>query len=938
MPLMQTLKRTARGLWSQFNPINQIPEGGLLEAFDVVIDREGVISKRRGFKRYAGVKALSFMDFKNRLIALEGTTLKYDSDGLGTLLPWTGSFSPPDASTRMHFVEARKNLYFTTSRGIFKNSTLTGIPSKAGMPQALDIELVLTGTGASWFTPNTQVGYAVTWSKTDVNMFLIRGEPSFRETLANATTAVTLAFSAGVVTVTHTAHGYLTGDTVEISSPSDAAYGSGPHVITVTGANTYTYTVTGTPPATGTANAGKKFNVRVTFSVPDDIVDGDYYELYRSDLSANATTDPGERLFQILRRKVTASDIMNKTVTLTDDFDPLFLGEEIYTSPFVEGASEANTRPPFAKDIALFKGEVFFANTRREHFLKLQLIDPSPFDGGMTVMGFIDGIIQTSMGFTEILTTQRGSISIRSGTTVLTYNYGTAENAATRTFKAFTTELTLAENIKKTCQSLVRIVNRDSLNTLVYAFYASGVDDAPGNILFRGRSLDTPQFYITASTTAISDNWNPALPLTDSTVLSDNETKANNLARAKFEQPEAVPRSSDQPIDSEESEILRILALRDSLIIFKEEGIYRFSSDGQISELDPSTKLTCPESAVVLDNSVYCVTTQGVVRVNESGTAIVSRPVEADFKRVFGMQNFKTLVHAVAHESERKYIVWTPRESGSANTSVAWVYNYITEAWTKWRKKATAALVLFDNDALYVGHAVDSFVLEERRFGSTFEDYRDEAIDCTVTVAGFVTIGVDGITVSQVDIDWSYTEQPPAKGFLFEQGFLNSKVMVVISLGGTSYRLTLEKQLTGITTGAATLSLAIVSEVRWAPDAMGNAGVMKQFSYSQVYMEEDSARRHEIGFFSDILPTKAYVNDIVHPAFGGWGTDPWGSSSWGGSTLRAATPLRVPVPTQYQRARALSVLYRHRMANEKFEILQLTLTARAYSDKTATET
>jgi hypothetical protein len=70
----------------------------------------------------------------------------------------------------------------------------------------------------------------------------------FEETLTSITR------SGSVATVTHTAHGMVTGDYVVIGKGVDQVEYSGIHQITVTGANTYTYTVSGTPdsPATGT--------------------------------------------------------------------------------------------------------------------------------------------------------------------------------------------------------------------------------------------------------------------------------------------------------------------------------------------------------------------------------------------------------------------------------------------------------------------------------------------------------------------------------------------------------------------------------------------------------------------------------------------------------------------------------------------------------------
>lgn len=70
------------------------------------------------------------------------------------------------------------------------------------------------------------------------------------------TDTVTITRSGGTASVSHTAHGFATGQRVLIAGAQQGPY-NGIHQITVTGLNDYTYSVTGTPatPATGTITA-----------------------------------------------------------------------------------------------------------------------------------------------------------------------------------------------------------------------------------------------------------------------------------------------------------------------------------------------------------------------------------------------------------------------------------------------------------------------------------------------------------------------------------------------------------------------------------------------------------------------------------------------------------------------------------------------------------
>ena len=86
MAEQQTISRRATGLYTHPNAL-EVPPGSLLVADNAVIDREWVISRRRGFKRYGSAldgPPAALFEFKKRLITLDGDRLKYDSDGAGT--------------------------------------------------------------------------------------------------------------------------------------------------------------------------------------------------------------------------------------------------------------------------------------------------------------------------------------------------------------------------------------------------------------------------------------------------------------------------------------------------------------------------------------------------------------------------------------------------------------------------------------------------------------------------------------------------------------------------------------------------------------------------------------------------------------------------------------------------------------------------------------
>jgi hypothetical protein len=291
----QAVVRTAKGVFTQYNPIHEIQEGAVESAENCAMYRDGTFGPRRGFDRYGDqFQPQVLMEFDDRLLGLDGTTIKYDSDGLGTWVAWSGSWAPPEAGVRMRHLQARTALYLLDSTGVYYTEDITDEAIRAGLATGLDVETVLDGGSSGWLTPDNQVGYRVVWGRLTTYGTLQLGAPSMRKVEVNSwNVGLNWTASGSTVTVTQTAHGYTNGDYIDATnlSPNDAAPNTGE--ITVTGANTYTYE-SGTPSASGTGDFARIENVLVRFSCPEDLQYGDFYEIYRTELSQADTTDPGD--------------------------------------------------------------------------------------------------------------------------------------------------------------------------------------------------------------------------------------------------------------------------------------------------------------------------------------------------------------------------------------------------------------------------------------------------------------------------------------------------------------------------------------------------------------------------------------------------------------------------------------------------------------------
>ena len=227
--------------------------------------------------------------------------------------------------------------------------------------------------------------------------------------------------------------------------------------------------------------------------------------------------------------------------------------------------------------------------------------------------------------------------------------------------------------------------------------------------------------------------------------FSDNYTRKNRVYYSKFEQPEAVPvnvlTGNYIDVGSEEQEILRIFPLRDSLFIFKEDGLYRLSAETEpfiVALFDSSCILLAPDSVNVSQNIVYCWTTQGISTVSESGVAIASRPIDTEVLKLQSANypNFKTATFGIGYESDNSYLVWTVSKPSDTYATQAFRYSALTGTWTKYTKTNNCGILNPVDDRIYLGLPTLSFIEQERK-SFTREDYADYEYDFTLSVDNY---------------------------------------------------------------------------------------------------------------------------------------------------------------------------------------------------------
>lgn len=241
-----------------------------------------------------------------------------------------------------------------------------------------------------------------------------------------------------------------------------------------------------------------------------------------------------------------------------------------------------------------------------------------------------------------------------------------------------------------------------------------------------------------------------------SAISSDNETKQNRIYYSKLQQPEAVPILNYFDIGSEEKAILRIFPLRDSLFVFKEDGLFRISGESapfNLALFDSSCILIAPDSLGVSNNLIYGWTTQGIHTVSEAGIDIVSREIDIDLlqRASVNYPNFGTVTWGVGYDSDNSYTVYTNNLTTDTVATIGYRFSNLTNSWTTIDKTNTCGLINDKDDRMYMG-AGDVNYLEQERKTFTRTDYADREIVTTISSGSVFSNGQRIKLASVVDI------------------------------------------------------------------------------------------------------------------------------------------------------------------------------------------
>jgi hypothetical protein len=471
-----------------------------------------------------------------------------------------------------------------------------------------------------------------------------------------------------------------------LTSPGSVAYRA---VLKFEDANSNVYLSAPSSRAVYRNSGGTTLALAVAIRLPSGLSDAYSIQVYRSRQTSSASDEPSDEMGLVYERPLTAAEATAQSVSITNnDIVPdVMRGGTGYFCPSQDGILGSNERPPLANDIAWFKDCMFFANTTSKHRLTLRLLS-----------------VGASYGL------QNNDTVTIAGTA---YTAKTTPGAAPE-FGIVTSYASPQLNIQATTQNLVTAINTAAANTSVYAYVLSGPDDPAGIFMLEERAIGGAAFVAISSRATC---WAPELPSSGDSVISDNEAKGNRIYISKALEPEAVPLLSYLDVGTE-GPILRVMATRDSLFVFKSAGgIWRIVGDGPGSfralPVDLNVSLGPPDTLAATGNKLRFLGPLGFYEVSEAGCEHISGPIDdllwADIVSTTGatVRNF-----AIGHERLGLYICWIASGDDDGFASEAYVYNTKAAAWTKWALPAYGAAYSALEHAYVVGSEDNTVSLE----------------------------------------------------------------------------------------------------------------------------------------------------------------------------------------------------------------------------------
>lgn len=880
------------GLWTSGNQL-AAPDGALAKADNCVIRTKGVLEPRRGQDSTTlGLDAdgllVSGISLGGWLLAQQSVD-EFGSGGASQILgmrladtglpaSWNlGSHSSPNGQRqRMQWATMLGRTYFTSLTGpirLIQGGLNTDTAVRAGVAKPfVQWRTAHALTDAAGFLgASSQCAYRATVIFTDGNGRQLQSAPSSRVVITNPagfTCNIGGLVRTGGVTVTvtcATVHGLKPGDSVPMTSAGEANFAAGTKTVaTVTSPTVWTYTEAGVNAASVGAQTfaigAAKVTVTVSMPFTAPLSTSVIVRLWRTQGTGSLTIAPSEDYYLVMERRLTAGEVATGDATITDNTPDVMLGPLAYFSASGDTLAKSKDIPPWAVSMAVTgeSGNVMaYANTQERHSTVLQLL----------ATGGASGVV---VGDTVTIT--RNAIAL-----VLTAD---TSNAAAG-FCIFSGG-SVSADIERTALSLVDAINSRSIvsGVNVRAFYISGPNDSPGQIQIEAIDDLDLSFTVVCSRPA---PFNPQLAT--GAVTSTRLAHPNRLYLSESFEPDAVPALQYVDVGEPYEQILRVLTLRDSILVLKERSTWVLTGSWpslRATRLDATMAIRAPDTAAVVSNTCYVLTNQGIAAITTGGVGLVSLPVDADITSeilsavgAWGRAAEPVLTYTpvgspwgCSYESERTYLLGLPTRAIKKTPQAVYAYNVLERTWTRWPvSRMWAHVDIFDNK-LRMGDGQHAAIRTERKSLSS-EDLIDDS----------ETVTISSVTPGTSSAQLVLSPASPVDRIAVGDGVSQSNTRAIVTAVSEGTR-TITVSSAQFSTGAATVLHAFECVLDTIPEAGGEAHIAKHAGEVGLHFQSFRGTGY-LSVGSEMAPALTQTHSFTRTGFGvaAFGGGPYGDAS-----------------------------------------------------------
>lgn len=568
---------------------------GLRVADNVTLRKEGALTLRSTFGSSALSRAYkAAFPYRGVLYYIAGSNVIYDS----TQAAMTYNNSTPGAirDDVQSAKEARGNLYFASSSGVWKTTGVGAALTRTGVwpGNAASAGTSLTATGTPLILPTaSQVAYRLVAKRTDANGVILRSRPSGAQVVSNASGA------SAAPTVLIACLSTDPPDEVEIyrtrvfptsSQVDDEMQLVGTVKISQFAAGSprlYTFVDRVADTARGTTlyTSPSRGGIEAANDRPPAAA---CIERFRTSLFFGNVRGPQRTTFS-WKFSGDPNGIVTGSAT--------GIGRRIYTGNTTNGNA---TIASMSSTVGVQIGQVV--------------------QGG-SVNGRVTGVTANTVTVSPAPSATATGVSLTFTDGILYSYYGNAANLFGATVQA-------AAGQSSTSYSLAQ-------NGVTAAYEVTPA--LPGyDVTLVFESIERGNSANVSMTATHGDEFNPPLPLPTATPLTlPVESIAHGLAWSEPDEPEHAPPKNFARVGDSGKDVLALIATKDRLLIFKEDGLFMLTGDTAknfgIYPLDTTCLCILPGSVRRLQNTVYALTNLGLVAVDEGGgVTVVSRSIQTE--------------------------------------------------------------------------------------------------------------------------------------------------------------------------------------------------------------------------------------------------------------------------------------------------------------------